>query len=842
MPNVLITDEAIALPYVEKFNSKIIIDVGEEGKYGGLKVYPKGNSYFLVVRSANQRDLAVNLILAIMAGNFGGSSIKRMERVSPAFKGTQVVSDRPIDISSISVFKETVALSLEDLKARAMGMNAVLSGRDVNLAPLSGGKSVWEEIESSRGEVALLLQDYSKVYSRSLSASINVTEIVSFAMARYKVELENNIMKQLDFLVMPIINELAPVRPAELTKDLINEIIEEWQRGMKSSDPHRLLSSLDYSTLTTVLFQPLEKMSRNAVASANQTSEAMLGVVNRVADGYGRALDAAIKEGSDNYFISSIIKFAMYASPLAVKTAQWAARYIATVAVAKSIPIATKAFFDALDSKLQYVSDSSSRPWNVTNISSYLSTPPPPPPPNQFMTAAASPVQNVLHLTKKIASELMSNGNLPDGLLMTKIAADISRADSFSVDNLNLLYFALQAVDSISTGKGGRAIKLTGIVSGQAKIGEDSKKIAFPLTKTIPILQDNLRILSSVDKVVLMLEVEGGMLKEYSDTMMNTLGLESVKRRDLDKFGAWGQFGKDGIMLKTCQSVSDIMELLQEIFVISTAVAVGPYGKDLLLSLMSAKEMKEPDERRQSLAAEVQKSMDWYENAAQIKYEGKIPQPADVPGWMGQLRGHTMTAMKDIDDYYTNVYIPSLGAVRASGEHIGRMIKSGSISEATVGKVIYARVRSQAFDSCPYGLMIPNGCQIVGKFIDKLDAVLPNDREDIATAKEAKNRTTLSKALKNKVILPRKCKYLRALMKEEDIPSVVCNWNEGDQLGHDSIDFSEGLGAGYPNSFYAGLFSIPSALGPEGRDSYMTRTPGTANTPFGQTSFVTPGM
>jgi hypothetical protein len=863
MSNVLITAETTVPLYVEKFNSKIIVDVGEEGKYSGLKVYPKGDSYFLVARSASKRDLTVNLILTIMAGNFGGSSIKRMERVSPAFKGTQAVSDSPIDISSISVFKETAILSLEDLRKRATKMNEVLSGKDVNLTPLSGGKSLWEEIESSRSEVALLLQDYSKVYSRPLSAPIDVIEIVSFAMAKYKVELENNAIKQLDTLVMPIISELAPVRPLELTKDLVNEIVEKWKREMKSSDPHHFLSSLDYSTLTTVLFQPLEKMSRDAIASANQTSDAMLRVVNTVVDGYSRALDVIAKESSDNYFISSTIKFATYDSPLVVKTAQWVARYIATVAVAKSIPIATEAFFNALDSKLQHVSDSSSRPWNVTDLSSYLSTPKLAPSPDQPMMAAASPVQNVLRLTKKVASELMSNGNLSDGLLMTKIAADISRADSFNVGNLNLLYFALQAVDGISTGDKNSAIKLTGIVLGQAKIGEDSKKIAFPLKKTIPILQDNLRILSSVDGVVLMLEVTGGIrhghiLKSYSDTIMNSLGLESVKLRDPDRFGAWGQFGRDGVMLRTCQSVSDIMELLQEIFVISTAVAVGPSGKDLLLSLISAKEMKDPDERRQSLAAEVQKSIDWYrfalteynkskgesedEDEDEDKDKSKIPQASGVPEWMGRFRGRMMTAMKNIEDYYTNVYIPSIEAVRASGEQIGRMIKSGSISEATVGKVIYAQVRSQTFDPCPYGLTIPNGCQMAGKFIDKLDAVLPNDREDIATAKEAKNRVTLNKALKDKITVPGKCKYLRALMKEGDVPSVVCNWNEGDQLGHDSIDFSEGLGAGYPNSFFAGLFSIPSALGPDGRESYMTRTPGTANTPFGQSSFVTPGM
>jgi len=77
-------------------------------------------------------------------------------------------------------------------------------------------------------------------------------------------------------------------------------------------------------------------------------------------------------------------------------------------------------------------------------------------------------------------------------------------------------------------------------------------------------------------------------------------------------------------------------------------------------------------------------------------------------------------------------------------------------------------------------------------------------------------------------------------MKEHDVPSVVCNWGEGDQLGHDAVDFSEGLGAYYPSTFWAGLFSLPSALGPEGRESWFARSPGA--TPFGQTTWTTPGM
>ena len=319
---------------------------------------------------------------------------------------------------------------------------------------------------------------------------------------------------------------------------------------------------------------------------------------------------------------------------------------------------------------------------------------------------------------------------------------------------------------------------------------------------------------------------------------MATLDLDSVRKKELSQFGEWGQFGKDGIMLRTCQSVADIIEVLQELFIISTAIAVGPYGKDLLISLSAAKQMEDLDERRQSLATEVKKSIDWYSATVQ-KHKGQLPQSAYTKDWMSQLRAHTITSMRDIDDYYNSVYIPSLEAVREAGAYMGQLMRSGNLPNS-FAQLVYAKVRSQTFDSCPFGLIIPKGCQSAGRFIDKLDPVLQNDKEEEAAKKEASNRYKLHEAIEDSKIEPCKCKYLRSLMEEHNVPSVVCNWGEGDGLGHDSIDFTEGLGAYYPNTFMSGLFSLPSALGPEGRESWFARSPGT--TPFGQTSWTTPGL
>ena len=77
-------------------------------------------------------------------------------------------------------------------------------------------------------------------------------------------------------------------------------------------------------------------------------------------------------------------------------------------------------------------------------------------------------------------------------------------------------------------------------------------------------------------------------------------------------------------------------------------------------------------------------------------------------------------------------------------------------------------------------------------------------------------------------------------MNQRGAYSVVCNWGEANE-GHDSPDFMSGVGAYYPTSFWAGLFTIPGSIGPEGHESYFSRSPGAS--PFGMQSQtgITPG-
>jgi hypothetical protein len=172
-----------------------------------------------------------------------------------------------------------------------------------------------------------------------------------------------------------------------------------------------------------------------------------------------------------------------------------------------------------------------------------------------------------------------------------------------------------------------------------------------------------------------------------------------------------------------------------------------------------------------------------------------------------------------------------------AGVVLASMIKDGTLADYSF--LLTAAVRSNDFEKCPFGLPITEGCKNIGSHIDKLPAITVRDDKATSDDKRTSNTLALKRVMRHEKQCG-KCKYARSFMKSKsNTRSVVCNYGEAN-AGVDTPDFSTGVGAAYPTSFWAGLFTIPSALGPEARDSWFARSPGA--TPFGQTMINTPGM
>ena len=175
--------------------------------------------------------------------------------------------------------------------------------------------------------------------------------------------------------------------------------------------------------------------------------------------------------------------------------------------------------------------------------------------------------------------------------------------------------------------------------------------------------------------------------------------------------------------------------------------------------------------------------------------------------------------------------------IDTAGKKIGALVRDGLLDGFE--HLVTAKVRSNTFTPCPFGLTIPSACHTVGRGIGMMKDIAPNDNARAIDDKTKANSLAWKRYCKDEKHCA-KCKYARSFMRAEDgSESVVCNFGEANE-GVDSIDFTEGLGGYYPSTFQSGLFTVPSALGPEGRDSYMARSPGTS--PWGWTTTNTPGL
>jgi len=368
-------------------------------------------------------------------------------------------------------------------------------------------------------------------------------------------------------------------------------------------------------------------------------------------------------------------------------------------------------------------------------------------------------------------------------------------------------------------------------------------KIAVPINKHLPTMTSHLKMLKSIDSVVMSYTMDKDVHNIVNNAVMSVYTKKPVGIMT----------GRDkAFVVKKFNNLSDIRAFLEEqalqMFGVSMHGSAADSNSVVSKMLFSDAKLREKFAMFEAIVSRynigVIQAINFGSTEDIIK---KIP---DDFNSLGIKEDSKMSMFLAACKLYraANLYadlnerIPTSehkreAAYYAAGQKISSLIKDGKLDQYS--NIVMASVRSNDFKQCPFGLSIPDGCKTVGDHIDGMQSINTRDSEAIVDDKTKANRLALERIQRQNSQCG-KCKYLRSLMKSKSgMQSVVCNFGEAN-AGVDAPDFSTGVGAAYPTSFWAGLFTIPSALGPEARDSWFARSPGA--TPFGQTMINTPGI
>ena len=481
--------------------------------------------------------------------------------------------------------------------------------------------------------------------------------------------------------------------------------------------------------------------------------------------------------------------------------------------------------------------------------------------------------ENFKAMVRDASLSLVRNRHFADAARLLRAAGQTRREPDME-DTMNRIYnlatamgslnamldpggaFADKEKPSVKRHKDRKSIfEATIIVSGELQDkykGFGPDRISIPVNRDLPIMYNHLRLLKSIDSTAIMYSMNADTLNQAHGTIGATFGENTKPYSDDEKACVFRKF--DDVSEIPAFFEDESMAVLGVALFGSAAdprtrdemgkglggetsrVLLGEYSTEAKLEKFKEIEMgfelETPKAMRTGSMQDIEKAIGGDIKKLGIRDIGR----RDVFIAFCKLF-RTASSYDMLQGVFPGVGVTREAAYFNTGAEMARMIKSGVLAD--YGHMVTAKVRSNDFARCPYGLNIPFGCENVGKYIDKMKAIGPKDSERAADDQGTANKLALERVTRNKKACG-KCKYARSFMKSESgVKSVVCNYGEAN-AGADSVDFEAGVGGSYPSSWNAGLFSVPSALGPEGRDSWMARSPGVS--PFGMTQVNVPGM
>jgi len=471
---------------------------------------------------------------------------------------------------------------------------------------------------------------------------------------------------------------------------------------------------------------------------------------------------------------------------------------------------------------------------------------------------------NLKILLKDMSLSLVDNRMYTDAIRLAKYAATVSVSSAVSgeIERINNLMTAMGSmrstiVPSMKMQYPFRDVAV--VVMGKLKDSYRSEEygtqsiesIAIPLMKALPTINNHLELLESVEGFVFSYTMNNDMYDAINRTLNRTF-----EAKISEEVGNRYQKTRDRVfVLRRFKDSQHFSTFLNEEAMLLFAIALNSYepgGIDLLLeNLFSDTDFQNKADFLTSFMESLGlESMAAINEDPTLKHIGiavqhdldELGMPA-VPGAKGIFHAacqlyRTCSMYSMLNKRLTNKARHYQEGIYKVGEDVAMLIKDGKLDDFK--SLVTAAVRSDSYnDKCPFGLSIPSACKCVGKYIDKMQVILPNDSPRDIDEKRRTNRLSMERLERDNKKCE-KCKYARSFMQAESgLQSVVCNYGEAN-AGVGSVDFTEGVGAAYPTSFWAGLFTIPSALGPEARDSWFARSPGA--TPFGMTQVTLPGL